>query len=46
MLTLADLVGKTEEEIIDHLYNEYSGTVSGFDYGKITETDVRNARKY
>ena len=43
-LGLADLKDFTEEMVIDHLANNYSGSKSGFDYGEISDQDVDNAK--
>ena len=43
-LGLADLKDFTEEMVIDHLANNYSGSKSGFDYGEISAQDVDNAK--
>lgn len=44
MLTLADLAGRTEREIKDHIAQNYGGDKSGFDYGEPTEADVSALR--
>lgn len=43
-LALADLKDFTEEMVIDHLTNNYSGSKSGFDHGEISDQDVDNAK--
>lgn len=38
-LYLADLKGLTEDEVKQHISNNYAGTVSGHDYGEPSEKD-------
>jgi hypothetical protein len=40
MITLEDLKGLTELEVLKHLATEYAGDKSGFDYGEIKQEDI------
>jgi hypothetical protein len=43
-LFLADLEGYTNEEVLNHLATEYSGTASeSYTYGETTEQDIKEA---
>lgn len=39
MLALADLEGRTEDEVKQHIADEYAGAVSGFDYGSPSDEE-------
>lgn len=45
LLTLQDLKGKSEADILEHLATQYSGTASGHDYGSITNETIAAANE-
>ena len=45
VLFLEDLAGKSESEIKEHIAGNYSGSVSGFDYGEPTDSDINKVRE-
>ena len=45
MITLADLRGMKHKDVIEHLATTYSGTESGFDYGDISDKDIKAAKE-
>lgn len=45
MKILEDLKEMNEQEVLEHLAKEYSGNESGFDYGEISENDIKVAKE-
>ena len=45
MLALEDLKDYSEQQVLKHLAENYSGEKSGFDYGEITNSDIEKANE-
>lgn len=45
MLALEDLKYYSEQQVLEHLAENYSGEKSGFDYGEITSSDIEKANE-